>query len=250
MNIKHTKVLIIEDEKIAGNLLINYLKPIPNIDIIGLFDGVKAAIPTILLQRPDIVFLDIKLKKETGFHLFDYFKDQDLPFEVIITTAYNEFAIQAIQLSAIGYLLKPLDQEALKHTLKKAIKQLQTKENHQRYQTLKDNFQKNKKTITLPVTKGYAFYALDDILYCKSSHNYTTFYFRSGSDELISQSLIYYADLLSNFQFFRVNRSYIINLDYVKELYKGPKWIVTMQDGQKIQISRLLRNDFSDKFIG
>ncbi|HHB51728.1 MAG TPA: response regulator transcription factor, partial [Saprospiraceae bacterium] len=243
MENKHIKVIIIEDEKIASNLLNNYLKEIAHIEVIGIFEGIKIAIPTIISQQPDIVFLDIKLKHENGFHIFDYFKNQNLPFEVIITTAYNEYAIKAIELSAIGYLLKPLDQETLKKTLSKAIKQLNTKKNHQRYQILKSNFQEGNKIIALPKVNGYVFQPLNEILYCKSSNNYTTFQLQSGEKQLIAQNLMHYATILTAFQFFRVNRSYVVNLNHIKELDKGVKWTITMIDGHKIQISRLLRND-------
>ncbi len=250
-NNRKLKAVIIEDEEKLGKMLsMQILSGSDDIEISGIFESVRKAIPSIFAHTPDIVFLDIKLKQESGFHLFDYFENQDLPFEVVITTACNEYAIKAMELSAISYLLKPIDSEKLMEAIAKAKKRLATKKNEARYLTLIENLKENNKKIALPIKNGFIVSPVNDILYCKSAGNYTDVHLVSGEKHTINQNLKFYAELLGAFYFFRVNKQFVINFNHIKKFTKGLKWIIEMTDGENIQISELLKDDFLTKFSG
>ena len=251
MNNQHIKAVIIEDEPLASRMLKDLITSISdNIEIMGIFESVNPNIQTIISLQPDIVFLDIVLKGGKGFDLFDHFEHSELPFEVIFTTAAKKYAIRAMELSAVGYLLKPINLELLRKAIQKATEQLSLKEKGKRYQILKENLQNDHKTLTIPIANSYVFCNLDEILYGKSFGNYTQFHLKSGENHMSNQSLKYYTDLLQGFHFFRVSKSFILNLKNISEVSKGSKWEAIMVDNEKIVISPLVKNEFFKKFIG
>ena len=244
-------VVIIEDELLGRKSLIHLLEKAPQeITVLGAYETVDSAIPIITKEQPDIIFLDIKLPQKNGFYLFEYFKGKAFKSHVIITTAYNQYALQALQLSAIDYLLKPIDLDGLIEAIDKVKDQLKVQKNQELYFSLKENLFNNKKTLAIPKQSGLVFIQLNEIIYCEADGNYTVFYLKSGERHIVTRQLKYYDKLLVDFNFFRPNRSYLINFDHLRALNKGKKTYIIMCDDKEILISSLKKQEFFDNFLG
>ena len=245
------KVIIIEDELLGRKSLLHLLEKVPQeIIVLGAFETVDAAIPMITKEQPDIIFLDIKLPQKNGFYLFEYFKGKELNAQVIITTAYNQYALKALQLSAVDYLLKPIDLHSLIEAINKVKNHLKLQKNEERYLLLKDNLYNNQKTLAIPKQNGLVFIRLDEILYCEADGNYTVFYLNNDESHIVTRQLKYYDKLLIDFNFFRPNRSHLINFHYIRSLNKGKKTFIIMSDGKEILVSNLKKQAFFEGFLG
>lgn len=246
-----TTVIIIEDEKPGRDSLLHLLTLVPyEIEVLGAFETVDEAILSIAKKQPDIIFLDIKLPKKSGFALLEHFKGENLTSQVVITTAFNQYALKALQLSAIDYLLKPIDLAELNNAIDKSKKRLESQKNEKLYQLFKDNLVDNQKKMAIPKSNGYVFIQIDDILYCEADSNYTQFYMKNRESHLASRTLKYYSSLLEEFNFFRTNRSYLINLSYLKALNKGRKTTVTMSDDKILPVADLKKKALFKKLLG
>lgn len=234
---KKIRSIIIEDEPEAKYMLQTLIeKYCPEVQVIGEASTVKEGVDTIKKLLPDLVFLDIEMPGEKGLKLFDYFDEVD--FEVIFTTAYNQYAINALRLSALDYLLKPVDLDELRG----AINQFKKKQDKQLlYQSLSLQLstQNNKppKRLVLPSKNSFIFLDIDQIMYCSADGSYTTFVCKDKK-YLVAKTMKEYADLLEDFGFIRVHRSTIVNLDYVKELIRTRPQHIIMSDGHSIPIAQ------------
>jgi len=237
------KAIIIEDEEdvqlILNNMITRYCK---EVEVVATVDRVSKAIQVINHHQPDIVFLDIELPQENGFALFDYFTKPN--FEVIFTTAYTQYAIKAIQLSAIGYLLKPIDLEDLRKAIKAVRKRKALNITQKKIEILRDNLNSRSEKLVLSTQSGYSFVELKNILYCQSQGNYTAFFLFGNKKILVSKTLKLYADILEGFNFFRVSRSHLININHIKEYGRSKNPSIKMADDTIIPISLSRRDDF------
>lgn len=239
---KKIRAIIIEDEPQAREMLETLLlKFCEGVQVIGTCVNVKEGVKMIQKLVPDLVFLDIEMPSEKGLKLFNYFDEID--FEVIFTTAYDQYAIDALKLSALDYLLKPIDLDELRLALRNFREKQYQKNINQalRYQfNIRPNLPKR---IVLPSKQSYTFLELEDIMYCKADGNYTTFVTQDRKTHLVSKPIKEYADLLENFGFLRVHRSSIINPKYVKEMIRLRPIEVVMKDDARITVARN-RQDF------
>ena len=251
MNKDLITALIIEDEKPGRDSLLHLLSLVPySIEVLGAFETVDEAILSITKQQPDIIFLDIKLPKKNGFALFEHFKDDSLTSQIIITTAFNQYALKALQLSAIDYLLKPINLTDLKTAIDKAKNRLESKKNDELYQLFKKNLVDNQKKLAIPRANGFVFIQIDDILYCEADSNYTKFYTLTEGNHIAARTLKDYDAILEEFDFFRINRSYLINLSHLKALNKGRKTTETMVDDKILPVSELKKKTLLKKILG
>ncbi len=214
-------------------------------------DTVADALEKIRDYSPDLLFLDVQMKGETGFDLLD--KLDNISFEIIFITAHNEYAVRAFRYSAMDYLMKPLDPLEFAESFNRAyerIKKRPSSINQQvrLFQQLKDN--KLPDRLTIPTTEGLHFINISDILYCHAVNNYTEFYLTVKQKIISSHTLGYYDEWLSKQQFFRVHRSYIINLAHIKLYKRGDGGTVTMNDGREIEVSRNNKEAFLKLFKG
>ncbi|MFK7776279.1 MAG: LytR/AlgR family response regulator transcription factor [Saprospiraceae bacterium] len=207
----------------------------PEIEIIGEADGVVTGSKLLNKIKPDVVFLDIQLQDGTGFDILEILGD--ISFQVIFTTASDEFAIKAFKFSAVDYLLKPVDPDELIVAVQKVSKvNNSTQENYDLLlNTVKE--QSAPKRMALHTLEKIHVTEIADIVRCESNGNYTTFYFKDGQKLLVTKTLKEYDQMLSEYKFARVHQSHLINAQQIKEFVKVDGGYIVMRDGSKIPVS-------------
>ncbi len=236
------KAVIIDDESKARNALKNLIaKHCSNIVVIAEADCVKAGIETIKANYPDIVFLDVQMPDGTGFDLLEQLGDVD--FKVIFASAYDKFAIQAFRFSAIDYLLKPVEPDMLIEACSKLTGDNRITEINKKLEVLLNNRNSFEK-IALPTLDGINFVNIKEIIRCESDNNYTNIFLTGGRKFIVSKTLKEFDEMLSPFNFFRIHKSHLINLNYLQKYNKGEGGYVIMEDGSELEVSRRRKDDF------
>lgn len=238
------KVIIIEDEphgrETLKNLLNDYCE---DVEIAGLCSTVEEGIHAIETLKPDLVFLDIELHTGNGFEILE--KVKRLDFEVVFTTAFENYAIRAIKFSALDYLLKPIDISELQDSVNKARERreetLQNKNLFNLVQNLKGH---NQKTITLSTSEGLEFVEVADIIKLEANGSYTLFYLKNKRKLLVSKNLKEYENLLSDCNFYRVHHSCLVNLNEVEKYVKMDGGYIVLKDGSHASISQKRKEKF------
>lgn len=194
---------------------------------------------------PDCVFLDIEMPIMDGFQFMQKVKEREYP--IIITTAYNQYAIKALKNEAIDYLLKPIDTDDLRDTITKIKKYNQKNDTIERLERLLIGFNSNKvnKRITLNTDGKLIFLNSDEIMYAESDGNYSTLYLDDGNKVVLTKKLKEVDDILTLENFFRVHNSYIVNINKVKEFIKTDGYLV-LQSNDRIPVSRQKKSNFLD----
>jgi two-component system LytT family response regulator len=240
--------IIVDDEpKSVKNLKILAERFVKNISVVATCKNVTEGLAAIEDHKPDIVFLDIQMQNETGFDLLS--KIEHVTFEVIFVTAYSDYAIKAIKFSAIDYLLKPIDVEELRTAVKK-VEEKRTGNVSSRLRVLHDNLrgQKNGHKIALPATDGLVFIAVNQILYCEASSNYTVFHTMDSKQYVVCKTLKEYEDLLSTHDFFRIHHSYLVNLNEIKKYVRGEGGYVILNNNASLDVSKRKKANFLNRF--
>ena len=213
----------------------------PMINIIALCKGPEEGKKAIKDLQPDLVFLDIQMPGQTGFELLRSL--DSIPFEVIFVTAYDEYSMQAIKLSALDYLLKPVDDRELIEAVDKAIAKQQLKQSQEQVSflltALSTTHGAQFTKIALPSINGLDFVNISDIIYCEAEGNYTNIYMEDGGKFVISRPLSDFEKMISNPIFFRTHKTFLINLDHIRQYVKGSGGQVIMKNGASIQVSRM-----------
>lgn len=244
------KVIIVDDEpksiQTLAILLENYYE---DIEILATAHSMQSGLKVIEQHkgRIDILFVDIQMPEGDGFHLL-----QQIPainFRIIFTTAHDHYAIKAIKFSALDYLLKPIDNTELGSALNKyrAVK------NEQRASASIINFKQalqQKKVfekLAVSTLNEIIFIKLDDILYMKSSNNYTTLFFETGKQMVSSRNIGYYEELLEEHHFYRVHNSYLVNLKKVERFIKSKNGLIEIEGGKTIEVSARRKETLLEK---
>lgn len=236
--------ILIDDERKALAILRNKLERLcPNIEIIAETQDPNEGLELIQTLKPQLVFLDIAMPNMSGF---DILSQIDQPcFEVIFVTAFDEYALEAINHCAIGYLVKPVDNKDLISTTNKAIQNIKDKTALEKNRLLIENlgvhtFQSKK--IVIPSQEGLEFIKIKDIVHCEGNNGYTNIHFENRKPILSSNSIGHFNKLLDNQNFYLVHKSHLINLDFIdKYLNEG---YVVLINNSKIPVSRNRRQDF------
>ncbi|NOU46025.1 MAG: response regulator [Bacteroidales bacterium] len=234
------KTIIIDDEEKARftlkQLLAEYAT---DIQIVGEAANVADGLQLIAEITPDLVFLDVQMPDGTGFDLLD--KVSNISFKVIFVSAFDHFALTAFKFSAIDYLLKPVNAD----DLVKALTKIELSGDNQpaKIKVLLGNRSGIEK-IVLPSLDELIFVRIDEIVRCESDNNYTHFYLQNGDRILVSRTLKDYEELLESMGFFRIHKSSIINMRFLKKYKKGEGGTVTMEDGTQLEVSRRRKDDF------
>jgi len=237
-------VVIIDDEKhcrdVLGLLLQKYC---PGLQVIASCADGQSGINTIEMHHPDIVLLDIEMPGMSGFDMLEACTFRN--FEVIFTTAYNEYAVKAIKHNALDYILKPVDKDELLAAIARAEKE-RAERNFSPINNLVEylNTQKNTDRIALPTLEGLQILQREEIYYCESEGGYTRFYLTNGKVSLISKTLKEVGDVLEKKGFCRIHHGYLINLRYVQKYIRGDGGEVIMANGKNIPVSRNKKQEF------
>jgi two-component system LytT family response regulator len=245
------KVLIIDDERKARSVLRILLhENCPEITQILEAEDLLAGVEMIKKEQPKLVFLDIEMPEHSGLEVVDFIDRTLHQFEIIFVTAYNEYAIQAFELSAIDYLLKPARPTQVKQAVNKALKQINNSQLTLKLKELKHSFNNNKfKKIALPFSDGIKFVNFHDITMLEADGMYTKI---STTDDvnviLVSKPLKHFVELL-NFQtiFYKPHRSFLINLNYVKAYIKKDGGYIVMENDKTVSISKDKKEEFLSK---
>ncbi len=240
------KAVIIDDEEGAIRVLSNLLKEIDSdIEVMATAQNVPNGVLAINRSKPHVVFLDIEMPDYSGFELLEFFNDVD--FEIIFTTAYSHYAIQAFEVSAIDYVLKPIQLDKLEAAVSKLKGKLNTQTIFDRLQTLKTNLKDDKiKKIALPVSDGLLFINVEEIIHLDADGAYTKVWVRGGTNTLVSKNLKYFEDLLqNNTQFFRPHRSHIINVNYLKKYARHQESLI-LENNHEITLSKNRKQIFEE----
>lgn len=232
--------VIIDDEKhslISTEILIR--KYCPGIDIIAMENSPEKGIEVIESMKPDLVFLDIAMPRMNGFELLQALQFRE--FALIFTTAYNTYAINAFKVNAIDYLLKPIEPEELIKAIEK-VKQNMEKDFHlKRIETIIRNLGKNNSVnerLALPFEGRILMLDHNSIVCCESDRNYTLIHLADKTNLLISRTLKDIEQMLPHPNFQRIHHSYLVNINHVKEYYRGEGGEILLSNGKCLRVSR------------
>lgn len=243
------KAIIVEDEKRSRETLKNLLEEFCiDVKVMETAASVEEAVAKIADLHPDVVFLDIELQTGSGFDVLSQLRD--INFEVIFTTAFEQYAIKAVKFSSLDYLLKPIDLEELQKSIEKAKKKKNQEVYKKQLETLMLNLKQQHpklNKICLSTADGFEFINTADILYCKAEGSYTTFTLNDNSKLLVSKHLKEYESLLVEQQFMRVHNSFLINLNEVKKFVKSDGGYIIMNNNDTVSISRAKKDEFLEQ---
>lgn len=242
------KTLIVDDEKVARNLIRNFISDYDDFEILDECGNGEDAVKLILENKPDLVFLDIQMPGLTGINVIEIIKDEYLP-KIIFTTAYDKYAVKAFEVNAADYLLKPFDKERFKQAIERVIN---SSEDNSKLSQIINTLKKDKDHITRIMIKHsgrITFLKTDEIDWIESAGDYVNL--------VIGDKKILHTDTLNNLEnsldpnkFIRIHRSSIANIDKIKELItdENGKYNVRMKSGGMLSLSRTYKGTFFEKF--
>lgn len=231
------KAILIDDEPNCLKMLDWELKnSCPNVEIVEMCDSGKAGLKAIKQYKPSIVFLDVDMPYMNGFEMLELVEDID--FEVIFTTAYDEYAVKAFKINAIDYLLKPIDEDELAAAVKKAEERIGVRSKKTKSSETENPQQNIIRKIALPTFEGLVFVEVDKIIYCQSDNNYTKIFLKEGKDLFISKTLKEMEEVLGQYHFYRVHNSFMVNLNEIKNYIKADGGYLIMSNDGKVRVSR------------
>ncbi len=233
------RAIVIDDEQHCIDT-VQWLidKYVPNVKIVSVFTSPTKALESLNESNPDLVFLDIEMPEMSGFEFLKRVPEKN--FEIIFTTAYDEFAIKAFKASAVDYLLKPIGKQDILSAVEKVEK---NKSNilPEQIEILYRALNKNsilKERIAVPTQEGIRFIKIKDILYCISDSNYTFIHLENSKKFLVSKTLKEIERILSENGFLRIHHSHMINIQRIDRYIKGDGGYVVMDDNKSLSVSR------------
>jgi two-component system, LytTR family, response regulator len=242
--------VLIDDESNSLEMMEWLLKTYcPQVRIEAMCNTAESGIEAIHQHKPDIVFLDIEMPKMNGFDLLEQF--DKLFFDVVFCTAYDQFAIKAFKYSALNYLLKPVDPEDLKETIRRIEEKKAAPSKEQielLFQSISQPVKPTAQRIALTTGDGMIFVSTADILYCQAESNYTAVVLTGGKKILVSKVLKDIDETLTGKDFYRIHNSYLVNINHIQKYVRGDGGYVVMNDGANIGISRSRRQEFMEYF--
>jgi two-component system, LytTR family, response regulator len=243
---KKLRTILIDDEPDCTSLLkFELTHNCPQVEVVAVFNSSTKALEEIELLQPDLIFLDIEMPLMNGFELLE--KLMPINFNIVFVTAYNQFALRAFKFNALDYLVKPFDVTELVTAVTKAEK------NNLPTQTQLESLQKELKgaaitKIAIPGQTGVSFIEVNEIEYAESSNNYTKLVLVNKQVHVLSKTLKDVQEVLENLHFLRVHRQYIINLNHVKQFYRGDNMYVVMTNGENIPVARSQKDKLIEKY--
>ncbi|MGJ8685497.1 MAG: LytR/AlgR family response regulator transcription factor [Nonlabens sp.] len=240
------KALIVEDKENIRKGLIHILASLDkDITVVGECESVKDAVIVTKACKPDLIFLDINLTDGTGF---DFLKQtDDLKFKVIFITAYEEYALQALKIGAVDYLLKPVDIDELKVALEK-IEALPLEVQKQQIKKVQNAINNEGETLILSLQDSFQVIHLQNLMYCESDKGYTTFYLEDGKKHLASKPIKEFEEQLIAGTFIRPHQSFMVNLQFIDKYDKSGT--IYLKNGKRIPVSTRKKEGFLNRLFG
>ena len=239
------RAILVDDELSSlQNLQSKLVEFCPDVEVVATAQKPEDAILFIRQHKPDVIFLDIEMPRMNGFRMLDELGELD--FEIIFTTAYNHYAVDAIRISAFDYLMKPVAIKELQNALERLAKYRQT-HTRDKLDVLRQSLSPNKsqeEKIAIPTNEGLEFIPIKNILHIESSSNYSRIFLTDGKNILVTKLLKDFEDILEPYHFFRVHNSHLINLAYIKKYIRGEGGQVEMQNGDVIDVARRKKEEF------
>ena len=237
--------IIIDDELSSmQNLQQKLAEFCPTVELVATAQKPEEAILLIHHHKPDVIFLDIEMPKMSGFRMLEELKE--LNFEIIFTTAYNHYAIDAIRIAAFDYLLKPIAIKDLQQSVDR-LNKLRGYQTKGKIDVLRSSMSDKKSQddkIAIATTEGLEFIPIKNILHIESNSNYSKLYFQNGRHLTVTKLLKDFEDMLAPYHFYRVHNSHLINLNYIQKYLRGNGGRVMMQDGTEIEVARRKKEEF------
>ncbi|HVF81961.1 MAG TPA: LytTR family DNA-binding domain-containing protein [Flavisolibacter sp.] len=243
------KTVLVDDEPRGLSALQKLLQfNCPELEIIGLCNGADEAKELIGRLKPRLVFLDIAMPEKSGFDLLN--EISPVNFEIIFVTAHNDFMLQAFRFSCVDYLLKPVEDNLLTEAVARAAKRIEDKTSDSNLETLLYNLRTReggqKLKICISSLKGFQVVKLSEIIYCEASSNYTNFHFIGRPSICASKPIHEYETLLEDCGFVRIHKTFLVNLEHVKEYQRGEGGSVILSDNSELEVSRRKKELFID----
>lgn len=228
------KAIIIDDEKRARILLKAMLEDhCPEVAVLSECADLLSGVQAIKKVKPDLVFLDIEMPENSGLELLDYFSEDEIDFSVIFVTAYNEYAIQAFKLSAVDYILKPINPESLVQAIQQHQKIIA--KNHKQLEVLKSNLYELEKKIIIPSRDDMHYISPHEIIYIQGDGSYSNFFLKNKKRLMMSKNLRYVEQMLEPFDFLqRIHKSFIVNLNEIHSYSRNTNKLIL---NEQIEIS-------------
>jgi two-component system LytT family response regulator len=244
--------IIIDDEPnaiVSLKLMIQeYLNE--KVRVLDTATGVKEGAEKIKKLKPDLVFLDIEMPNENGFELFKYFEN-GVSFDVIFTTAYAQYGIQAVKCSALDYLLKPVNAMEIRESLKRLENRKTQDHSFKQIElllaNLTPNYDNNK--IAIPTSTGLEMFSVKEIIYCEGDGNYSKVHTVSNRTVTISKTLQWLEETLPAEYFFRIHKSYFVNLGHVRTFDRAAGNILVLDDGKELMVSSRNQSDLVNRLL-
>lgn len=239
------KAVILDDELRGSNLLQKKLEAFASeLTVLAAFNSPYQALEQINTLEPDVLFLDVEMPGLNGFQFLE--KLGSFNFEVIFVTAYDAYTLEALRISALDYLMKPVDEDELKTAIERLHARLCTRNKSKVQQTTQAL---NGSRIALPTAEGVYLVKKADIIRIEAMNNYSTFYLLDNKKIVISKTLKEYEQTLTDPHFFRVNRSCMVNLEYVIKYRKGDGGTLELSDGKEIEVSAQRKEELMQKLF-
>lgn len=239
------QAIIVDDEKKSREGLRELIELfVDNVTVTAICESVDEAILAIDQHKPDILFLDLQMRQETGFDLLARLPEID--FDVVITTAYSEYALRAFKFAVTDYLLKPIHIDDLRLAVSKVEKRLRRglDKSLEPQNALTQTEQIPNSKIALPTAEGLMFVRIADIIYLRASGSYTEIFIKDGKKVLVSKNLKEYEDLLAPQDFFRIHHNTLVHVDYIQSYVRGDGGYVIMSDNTVLDVSRRKKEAF------
>ncbi|MBP7238932.1 MAG: response regulator transcription factor [Saprospiraceae bacterium] len=237
--------IIVDDEKSSlQNLQLKIAEYCPDICVIGSSEKPEEAIELIRHHKPDVIFLDIEMPRMSGMRMLDELKDY--AGEVIFTTAYAHYAVDAIRISAFDYLVKPVSIGELQNAVARLVrlKQSGTKERLDILRQSGSTSKNQEDKIAIPSSEGLEFIEIKGIVRIESSSNYSRIFLTNGKNMFVTKLLKDFEDLLLPYHFYRVHNSHLINMAHIQKYIRGDGGQVVMQNGDTVDVSRRKKEEF------
>jgi len=232
------RVILVDDEQSARNVLSGLITRLfPEVDIVDICTNVPDAVTSIKKNKPDALFLDIEMPEYAGYEIVSFF--EEVNFEIIFVTAYDSYAIKAFELSAVDYLLKPVDTSRLKSAINRLQEKVRVKNQFESYKVLVESLQAPQiKKLVITHQGARKAILIDDIIAIEAQESYCCIHINTGEQYLVSRNLKHYEGLLekSN-QFIRTHKSWLINLNQMIN-YSKSKLEIKMKNNIEAKLSK------------